>query len=92
MVLTSVMSRLYKKINLYSKHIFLSHPHGSSVFQSSSNEVFCYQTKEPMQPPMDCGVLFLEVFLGKVHSLSSGKVAVTTILKSVPSQFSPFVI
>ena len=42
MVLTSVMSRLHKKINLYSKHVFLSHPHGKyfSVFQSSSNEVF----------------------------------------------------
>ena len=29
---------------------------------------------------------------GKVHSLSSGKVAATPILKSVPSQFSPFVL
>ena len=28
---------------------------------------------------------------GIVHSLSSGKVATTPILKSVPSQFSPFI-
>ena len=28
----------------------------------------------------------------KVHSLSSGKVAATPILKSVPSQFSPLTI
>ena len=28
----------------------------------------------------------------KVHSLSSGKVAATPILKSVPSQFSPFIL
>ena len=27
-----------------------------------------------------------------VHSLSSGKVAATPILKSVPSQFSPFIL
>ena len=29
---------------------------------------------------------------GIVHSLSSGKVAATPILKSVPSQFSPFIL
>ena len=28
----------------------------------------------------------------KVHSLRSGKVAATPILKSVPSQFSPFIL
>ena len=28
----------------------------------------------------------------KVHSLSSGKVAATPILKSIPSQFSPFIL
>ena len=28
----------------------------------------------------------------KVHSLSSGKVAATPILKSVPSQFWPFIL
>ena len=37
-----------------------------------------------------------EFYLGKlsvkVHSLSSGNVAATPILKSVPSQFSPFIL
>ena len=28
----------------------------------------------------------------KVHSLNSGKVAATPILKSIPSQFSPFIL
>ena len=31
-------------------------------------------------------------FRHKVHSLSSGKVAATPILKSIPSQFSPFIL
>ena len=34
----------------------------------------------------------LQNYIGKVHSLSSGKVAETPILKSVPSQFSPFIL
>ena len=32
---------------------------------------------------------FASGIIGKVHSLNSGKVAATPILKSVPSQFSP---
>ena len=34
----------------------------------------------------------LKMDSGKVHSLSSGKVAATPILKSFPSQFSPFIL
>ena len=33
-----------------------------------------------------------EAVTGKVHSLSSGQVEATPILKSVPSQFSPFIL
>ena len=35
---------------------------------------------------------FGSVHTGIVHSLSPGKVAATAILKSVPSQFSPFIL
>ena len=35
-------------------------------------------------------LITLRVFVSKVHSLSSGKVAATPILKSVAPQFSPF--
>ena len=34
----------------------------------------------------------LKTQLRKVHSLSSGEVSATPILKSIPSQFSPFIL
>ena len=41
-----------------------------------------------------CPIYFNMLTAGscRVHSLSSGKVAATPILKSVPSQFSPFIL
>ena len=38
------------------------------------------------------GDLSRDPFVSIVHSLSSGKVAATPILKSVPSKFSPFIL
>ena len=46
----------------------------------------------PLVQTRVCSTDLSHHIISKVHSLSSGKVAATPILKSVPSQFSPFIL
>ena len=60
--------------------------------ESNSSEGILWQEDYHDSMNGDSYEQYFANFLCIVHSLSSGKVAATPILKSVPSQFSPFIL